>query len=134
MRGDMACLAALADGSFNLIFHPVSNVFAEDVRPVWAECFRVLRPGGVLLAGFMNPLFFLFDHDSARAGAPLFVKYPLPYSDPANPDPAARERWRQSGLAAEFSHSLDAQIGASSPRASSSPRFTKMAGRTISPC
>jgi len=54
--GDMARLTAHRDGSFDLLFHPVSNVFAEDVRPVWAECFRVLRPGGVLLAGFMNPL------------------------------------------------------------------------------
>ena len=111
VRGDMARLTAHGDDSFDLIFHPVSNVFAEDVRPVWAECIRVLRPGGVLLAGFLNPLYFLFDHEAARAGAPLVVKYPLPYSDPANPDPAARERWRQSGLAAEFSHSLDAQIG-----------------------
>jgi SAM-dependent methyltransferase len=111
VRGDMARLAALRDGSFDLIFHPVSNVFAEDVRPVWAECFRVLRPGGVLLAGFMNPLFYLFDHDEARAGGPLVVKYPLPYSDLTNPDPAAKRRWLESGQAAEFSHSLDAQIG-----------------------
>lgn len=111
VRGDMARLTALSDASFDLIFHPVSNVFAEDVRPVWAECFRVLRPGGVLLAGFMNPLFYLFDHDEARAGGPLIVKYPLPYSDLGNPDPVAKQRWLESGLAAEFSHSLNAQIG-----------------------
>ena len=111
LRGNMADLSPLRDASFDLIFHPVSNVFAEDVRPVWAECFRVLRPSGVLLAGFTNPVLFLFDHDEARATGQLLVKYPLPYSDPTNPDPAARERWRQSGLAAEFSHSLDAQIG-----------------------
>ena len=111
LRGNMADLSPLGDATFDLIFHPVSNVFAEDVRPVWHECFRVLRPGGALLAGFMNPMFFLFDHESVRAGGPLLVKYPLPYSDPTCPDPQAKGRWLQSGLAAEFSHSLDTQIG-----------------------
>ncbi|MEP6668016.1 MAG: methyltransferase domain-containing protein [Chthoniobacter sp.] len=112
LRGNMADLAALADASFDLIFHPVSNVFAEDVRPVWAECFRVLRPGGVLLAGFLNPLFFIFDHYEAEQSGRLVVKYPLPFSDVTSHDPAGRERWLKSGMAAEFSHSLDDQIGA----------------------
>jgi len=111
IRGNMADLSPLIDASFDLIFHPVSNVFAEDVRPVWRECFRVLRRGGVLLAGFMNPIFHLFDHDEARATGQLVVKYPLPFSDLTNPDPMARERWLKSGMATEFSHSLDAQIG-----------------------
>jgi len=111
IRGDMARLDALRDASFDLIFHPVSNVFVEDVRPVWAECFRVLRPGGALLAGFMNPLFYLFDHDDILKGGPLTVKYPLPYSDLTNPDPASRQRWVKSGHATEFSHSLNAQLG-----------------------
>ena len=34
---------AFPDARFGLIFHPVSNVFAPDVRPVWHEAFRVLR-------------------------------------------------------------------------------------------
>jgi SAM-dependent methyltransferase len=111
IHGNMADLSPLDDASFDLIFHPVSNVFAEDVRPVWRECFRVLRPGGALLVGFLNPFFFLFDHAEVQATGKLIVKYSLPYSDITNPDPAARERWWKSGLASEFSHSLDAQIG-----------------------
>jgi SAM-dependent methyltransferase len=111
VRGNMADLSALRDESFDLIFHPVSNVFAEDVRPVWKECFRVLRPGGALLAGFMNPMFFLFDHDEALASGRLVVKYQLPYSDLTNPDAAAKERWFKSGESVNFSHSLNAQIG-----------------------
>jgi SAM-dependent methyltransferase len=111
VRGNMADLSVFPNGSFDLIFHPVSNIFAEEVRPVWKECFRVLRPGGALLAGFVNPIFFLFDHDEARAAGQLIVKYPLPYSDLTNPDPVAKERWWQSGEAVCFSHSLDAQIG-----------------------
>ena len=111
IRGNMADLSVLQDESFDFIFHPVSNVFAEDVRPVWKECFRVLRPGGALLAGFINPLFFLFDHDEALASGRLVVKYRLPYSDLTNPDPVAKESWFKSGEAVNFSHSLNAQIG-----------------------
>ena len=59
--GDMADLSAFTDGQFQMIFHPCSNTFAPGVRPVWQEAFRVLRPGGVLLAGFCNPVLFVFD-------------------------------------------------------------------------
>ena len=44
--GDMANLSAFDDETFDLIFHPASNCFAPDIRPVWRECFRVLRRGG----------------------------------------------------------------------------------------
>ncbi len=44
-EGDMANLGAFPDASFDLIFHPVSNVFAADPRPVWREAYRVLRRG-----------------------------------------------------------------------------------------
>jgi len=48
--GDMADLSVLGDQSFDLIIHPVSNCFVPDVQPVWQEAFRVLRPGGAMLA------------------------------------------------------------------------------------
>ncbi|MEQ8484983.1 MAG: class I SAM-dependent methyltransferase [Pseudomonadales bacterium] len=111
VRGDMADLAAFADAGFDLIFHPVSNVFAADVRPVWRECHRVLRPGGRLLAGFMNPAYYLFDHDDLDAGGPLEVRYALPYADVTHLPPERLARRRDAGEALEFSHSLDAQIG-----------------------
>lgn len=111
VRGDMRDLSALESGRFDLIFHPVSNVFVPDVAPVWRECFRVLKPGGVLLAGFMNPWMFLFDHDEAERSGRLTVKHRLPYAEPDSLDAAARDAWQQSGRAAEFSHSLEAQIG-----------------------
>ena len=38
------------------------------MRPVWREAFRVLRPGGVLPAGFLNPDLFVFDLDAADKG------------------------------------------------------------------
>lgn len=110
-RGDMADLSRFAQGSFDLIFHPVSNLFAASVRPVWAECARVLSDGGRLLAGFMNPCFFLFDHDDLERGGPMQVRYSLPYSDMQDLDAASRDKRIASEDALEFSHSLDDQIG-----------------------
>src|ERR1700761_5836600 len=53
--GDMRDLSAFGGESFDLVFNPVSNTFCPDLGPVWPECFRVLRPGGVLMTGFTNP-------------------------------------------------------------------------------
>ena len=55
VRGDMANLECFPDESFDLIFHPCANCFVDDIKPVWHEAFRVLRPGGELLSGFSNP-------------------------------------------------------------------------------
>ncbi|MBD5779544.1 class I SAM-dependent methyltransferase [Pelagicoccus sp. NFK12] len=111
VQGDMADLSAFADESFDLIFHPVSNVFAPDIRPVWKECYRVLRNGGRLLAGFMNPHFFLFDHEDAERDGKLEVKYSLPFSDLESLPEKKLQQIRAKGYACEFSHSLESQIG-----------------------
>lgn len=111
-QGDMADLGRFDDASFDLIFHPVSNVFAADPVPVWRECARVLAAGGRLLAGFMNPNYYLFDHDDIEQGGPLTVRFPLPFAD-ARDLPADRlQALIDSNEALEFSHSLDTQIGA----------------------
>ena len=111
-QGDMADLGRFDPESFDLIFHPVSNVFAAEVRPVWKECARVLRPGGRLLAGFMNPCFFLFDHDLAEQTGEIKVVHPLPYSDLESLGAEQLSAQMEAQLTVEFSHSLDDQIGA----------------------
>lgn len=111
VEGDMADLSVFADARFDLVFHPTSNVFVPDLDPVWRECHRVLRAGGNLLSGFVNPVFFLFDHDEVEATGKLEVRHPLPYSDLESLQGEARRRFLDEGRAAEWSHSLDAQIG-----------------------
>lgn len=110
-QGDMADLSRFEDSSFDVVFHPVSNVFVPDVNVVWRECFRVLRPGGRLLAGFMNPDFYLFDHDALEKGGALEVRYRLPFSAPRDLPPRLFDQRRDRNEALEFSHSLDDQIG-----------------------
>lgn len=112
VQGDMADLSAFTDNSFDLIFHPVSNCFVPDIVTVWQECARVLRPGGRLLSGFMNPDFYLFDHDAIENGAPLTVTYKLPMRDPDVLNQDEIEARIKAGYALEFSHSLDTQLGA----------------------
>ena len=77
-QGDMADLSVFPDESFDLIVHPVSNVFVPDVKPVWREAFRVLKPGGYLLAGFMNPVHYLFDFLALERGE-FRVAHRIPY-------------------------------------------------------
>jgi len=111
VEGDMADLSMFSDQSFDLIVHPVSNVFVPDVRPVWKEAFRVLRRGGVLLAGFSNPVTYLFDYDLADRTGILQVKYVLRYSDLTSLTAEQRQRYIETGTPLEFSHTLEDQIG-----------------------
>ena len=111
VEGDMADLSCFADESFGLIFHPCSNCFAENVLPVWRECFRVLRPGGVLLAGFNNPVRYIFE-DALYVNDVLTVCNKLPYRDADHlDDPAVRKRIVDEHDALEFGHTLEDQIG-----------------------
>ena len=107
LEGDMRDLSPFHESSFDLVFHPCSNLFVPDVRAVWRECFRVLRPGGALLAGFLNPMEFIFDFGKEEEGL-LEVAHSLPFSSLE----FHGEKWlRANNETAVFSHSFEAQIG-----------------------
>jgi SAM-dependent methyltransferase len=110
VEGDMADMSRFADGRFSLIVHPLSNCFVPDVRKVWGEAFRVLRSRGVLLAGFFNPLRFLFDDEKAEQGE-LVVRHPIPYSDLTSIADEERRRYTDKSEPLFFGHTLADQIG-----------------------
>ena len=101
VEGDMRNLSAFADESFDLVFHPVSNLFIHEIRPVWREAARVLRQGGTLLAGFMQPIMYIFEKGS------FVVKHKIPYSDI---EVYGEEKLRVEDRPAEFGHSLSDQL------------------------
>jgi len=110
-QGDAADLSRFADESFDLIFHPVSNVFFPELQPVWNEAFRVLRRGGVMLAGSMNPVIFMFDFDNEDESEVMKAKYALPYSDLTSKGPESLKKQMESNIPIEFGHTLEQQIG-----------------------
>jgi SAM-dependent methyltransferase len=109
-QGDMRDLSRFADASFDLVFHPVANVFVPEVRPVWRECFRVLRPGGALLAGFCDPVLYLFDAEALERGE-WMVRHRVPYSDLTALAPEVLAQRVAAGEPLEFGHTLEDQIG-----------------------
>ena len=107
--GDMRDLSAFADASFDVVFNPVSNVFCPELAPVWREAFRVLRPGGVLMSGFMNPDIFIFDLAALDEREEFVVRHKIPFTTLDLPED---ERARIYGAGAiEYSHTLTEQIG-----------------------
>ncbi|MFK8113773.1 MAG: class I SAM-dependent methyltransferase [Rubripirellula sp.] len=110
IEGDMADLSCFADESFGLVFHPCSNTFVPDVIPVWQECFRVLRKGGVLLAGFTNSVRYIFD-DERKENGNLEVCYSLPYSDLQHLQEPHLQQAIADEQALEFGHTLADQLG-----------------------
>lgn len=107
VEGDARDLSVFADASFDMIFHPVSNLFIPEVRPIWQESFRVLRPGGLMLSGFVNPIFYIFDIYQAEQGV-IEVKYKLPYADIDHPEMAQPQM--EKNLPLEYGHSLTDQL------------------------
>jgi SAM-dependent methyltransferase len=110
VEGDAADLSMFGDESFDLIFNPVSTVFMPDVRRVWRECYRVLRRGGILMAGLMNPVHYIFDLYQADEGI-LEVAHSIPYSDLTSIPREDLEEHIEKGLPVEFGHSLTDLLG-----------------------
>lgn len=108
--GDMADLSCFLKESFDIIVNPVSNCFIPDVKPVWRECFRVLRNGGRLLSGFNNPILYCFDRALEAKGV-LQLKHNLPYSDINSLTSEEKKRFIKNKEPFEFGHSLQDQLG-----------------------
>lgn len=105
VEGDAGDLSMFADASFDMVFNPVSTVFMPSVHPVWRESSRVLKPGGLLLSGMMNPVFYLFEW-SDLSEEHLIVHHSIPYSDAQSLSPEELDQYQKEGLPLEFGHSL----------------------------
>ena len=103
IRADMTKPLPFENETFDLIFHPVSNCYVEEVRPIWKECFRILKKGGVLLSGTSHYMDYIVDSDEKT------IVNPLPFNPLKNP--TLMKRLRDGNEGVQFSHSLEEQIG-----------------------
>lgn len=103
VRADMTRPLPFCDESFDLIFHPVSNCYVEDVLPIWKECYRVLKKGGILLSGLDNGMNYVFNEDETA----------LENSLPFNPlkDEELYRKSVENDWGIQFSHTFEDQIG-----------------------
>lgn len=108
--GDAANLEMFAAESFDLVFNPCSTVFMQDVRAVWREAYRVLRHGGILMTGSMNPVHYIFDLYKADEGI-LEIAHSIPYSDLTSISKEYLDELIEKGLPVEFGHSLTDLLG-----------------------
>ncbi|WP_163530253.1 class I SAM-dependent methyltransferase [Halobacillus ihumii] len=109
VQGDMSDLGDFDDEYFDLIVHPVSNLFVKDVRPVWREASRVLKNNGILISGFTNPLLWIFDDSQERKGI-LDVKHPVPSSTLDYMSEEDVQDFINSDQTIEYAHTLEDQL------------------------
>lgn len=111
-QGTMTDLSRFADESFDLVLMPVAANNIPDPQPVWKECFRVVRTEGSFLAGFVNPLVFLFEeNDGSEPAQGLAVKHKLPFDEYGSLSKTGREEAVKRQSVFQWSHTLDALIG-----------------------
>ena len=103
IRGDMTKPLPFPDETFDIIFHPVSNVYIKEVEPVFKECFRILKKGGVLLCGLDNGINFMVDDDEER----IVNSFPF---DPLKNSEQLKQL-ADSDCGVQFSHTAEEQIG-----------------------
>ncbi|MBE6768393.1 MAG: class I SAM-dependent methyltransferase [Ruminococcaceae bacterium] len=104
IAGDMTAPLPFSDGTFDMIVHPVSNHYVQKVEPIFRECFRVLKPGGVLLCGLDTGIYWAFDLENEGS-----LKNILPFDPLTNAQQRAYCEEQDMGL--QFSHTLEEQLG-----------------------
>ena len=75
LQEDMSKPLPFANDTFDIIFHPVSNCYIEEVKPLWKECYRVLKKGGILLSGLDIGVNYLFDEEEKTLINTLFTHF-----------------------------------------------------------
>lgn len=101
--GDMTKTFPYEDETFDLVFHPISNCYIEDVFHVFKETYRVLKKGGLFLAGLGNEINYIVDNDEIR------IVWKMPF----NPllDKKAKDFLVKEDCGMQFSHNMTEQIG-----------------------
>ena len=110
-EASMEDLPMLRDGEFDIVIHPVSTCYVQDVAPVFAEVARVTRAGGIYISQHKQPGSLQSSIDPDRDGYSIEHAYyrASPIPAPSSTSPSSR-RLRERG-AVEFLHRWEQLIG-----------------------
>ena len=100
---DMTKPLPFENESFDMIFHPVSNCYVKEVVPIWFECARILKKGGVLICGLDNGINYIVNEDETK------IVNKMPFDPLDNPEYMQELMKEDCGI--QFSHTLEEQIG-----------------------
>ena len=108
IEASMDHMPSLERAEFDIVIHPVSTCYVPDVRPVYAEVARVLRPAGLYISQHKQPASMqsgIRPHSDGkyRIEAPYYFDQPLPKSSEPN-------LIREDGTH-EFVHRLELLLG-----------------------
>lgn len=101
-KGNMCDLSRFAEGSFDYILNPPSLMYVPDVKPVFKECYRVLRDNGVFIMMAPNPINYVCDFVEDGQGG---------YYKAVNKMPYCSTDFEQSDGWIEYGHTMEAYIG-----------------------
>ena len=112
IEASMDNLSMLQDDEFDIVIQPVSTCYVPDVRPVFAEVARVLRPGGLYISQHKQPVSLQASVDPNREGVytidqTYYRDQPIPTTTSTS---VAARRLREPG-AIEFVHRWERLIG-----------------------
>lgn len=103
IRADMTKPLPFENETFDLVFHPVSNCYVEEVKPIYRECARILKHGGVLMAGLESGVNYLVNDDETM------IVNTMPFNPLKNEE--QRRQLEESDCGMQFSHTIEEQIG-----------------------
>lgn len=102
VRADMTKPLPFDDEAFDIIFYAISNCYVRDVKPIWKECYRILKPGGTLISGFGLYINYIVDEEEKE------IINSLPFDPISNPEQMAQLQKWDDGV--QFSHTLEEQV------------------------
>ena len=103
IRADMTKPLPFENEEFDLIFHPVSNCYVAEVKPIFRECYRILKPGGILLCGLGNEVNYLVNDDETM------IVNTMPFNPLVNEQ--QRMQLEEDDCGMQFSHTVEEQLG-----------------------
>ncbi len=107
IEATMTSLPMLKESEFDLVIHPVSTCYIDDLWSTYCEVARVLRPGGLYISQHKHPMNLQasLEPTSGRYVIELPVQGNLSATPPASPN-----RLRETGTR-EVIHSIQSLLG-----------------------